>query len=416
MPPTVLWHVLQAGFGLCGCLVVIGRIRQGRRTSAQWLALTGFCAWTSAAATEAAWPVLAQAGVDVDFRHLAVNLLNVVVMLLVALVITGFGIRERLRPAFVIAAIAAGLMVWWLPGHGAIVERRAHTPPTVWLGMALYLGYVAATIGSLLELGRSGHRINLPLPTLVNLRLLHAMAAAALGYTGVKALLFVGVQAEWPGFSVSIAEQVLPILLLGFGVLYWLALAPPDALMALAARIDATEVRGFAIAFALQTKDDLAHGRDLGWRSVVIALAEQVAQTQDFGFDELANLRLAAALVHTDFELRAPDGASGGMPAGGREILASDVPYGVHPVVGRTVWVPSETLQVLREAASDIPQIRAARVLKVVDSFAAIATPWGPSEAASADLASALAVVGQQFPDWPEASALRSVVSQCASV
>ncbi len=359
--------------------------------------------------------MLAQVGVDVDLRRLVVNLLNVVVMLLGALVVTSFGIRERLRPAFVLAAIAAGMLVWWIPGHGAIVDLRGEATWSVWLGMALYLGFIAATVGSLLELGRPDCRINLHLARLLNLRLVHAMVTAALGYTGVKALLFVGVQAGWPGFSTDAAEQVLSVLLLGFGVLYWLALAPPDALMALAARIDETEARGFAIAFALQTNDDLANGRDLGWRSMVIGLAEQVAWAQGYGFDELARLRLAAALVYTDLGVRAPNGTFDEIPAGGLGGQTSGLRDGVHPVVARTVWVPSGTLHVLREAAREVPEIRSARVLKVVDRFAAMAGPWDSGELRSTHTERVLDAVDEQFRGWEEVDVLRSVLSQSAA-
>lgn len=201
MPPTVLWHLLQATCAVLGAVVVICRIRHGRRTCDQWLALAGCCAWAATAVTEAVWPLLEAVGGDADIRRLLVNLGNVVVILVVSLGVTRFGIWKRARPSIMLAALAAGLLVWWLPGHGAVVERREQSNWEVWLGLVLYFTYVAATGGSLRELGRCRARTELTLPQLMCLRLLHAVVAAALACAGIKALLFVGVQLEWRGFS-----------------------------------------------------------------------------------------------------------------------------------------------------------------------------------------------------------------------
>ena len=412
----MLWaqalHVPVAVFAVLGLLVIVGRLRAGRRSAAQWLALIGFGAWSAAAALNAGWPLLEAAGVDVDVRRLAVNLLNVICVLAVSLVVTTFGVRERLRPVFVVAAVAAACVVWWLPGHGVIVERRPQAAWQTWIGMSLYLGYLAATVGCLLELGRAHNRAQLPLAKHVQVRLLQALAAAALTYVGAKALLFIGVQAEWPGFFVESSSRILQILLAGVAALFWLALAPPDAWLRLAARMEATEARAFAATFALQTKEDAARGRDLGWRVALIALAEQVARAQGCGFDEVANLRLAAALLYTDFDVRASSEPMRSMRHGrlGGDESASRL--GVHSVVARTVWVPAEVLDVLREAASDTPKFRAARVLKVVDSFVATANPWDPGVAAASDAASAFAEVDREFANWEEVAALRRALSE----
>ncbi|MCY4113163.1 MAG: hypothetical protein OXG33_04385 [Chloroflexi bacterium] len=199
--------------------------------------------------------------------------------------------------------------------------------------------------------------------------------------------------------------------LFGFCVLFVLALVTPEPLLTLAARIDATEARGFAIAFALQTKSDVAQARDLGWRSALIALAEQAARVQGYGFDELANLRLAATLLHTDFELRTPDGMQIGSTDGRSPIQECAHGQSLHPLVGRTVCVPSDTFGLLREAASDDPQTRAARLLKVTDIFIGSVNLWDPREERSACTASALAAVEQQFAAWEEVDALRRVLS-----
>lgn len=408
-PPAVFWYLVQAVCGAGGLAVVSRRIWTGRRESAQWLAVAGLGAWTAAAALEAAWPIVRRVGVEHDLRHLLTNLLNVVVMLAVALLLTGLGIRERLRPVLVVAAIGAGLVIWWLPAHAAVVEPHVHTAWSFWPTMSLHLGFLAVTVVGLRDLDRSCRRCHWPLPTLMHFRLLQAVAAAGLIYTGAKVLLIVGVQAEWPGFSVAAAGQVLPVVLTGFGVLLLLALAPPDALAELAARIDLTEVRGFAIAFALQTKDDPVNGRDLGWRCDVVVLAEQVARVQGFRFDEQASLRLAAALVHTNLELQAPgesETRAGGR--GGRDPGAATV----HSVVGRAIWVPNETLEILREVTEAVPRTRAARVLKVVDQFAVAANRWGTSPSWSANTARGLEAVDRQFRGWDEVTALRRVLSR----
>ena len=411
----MLWahvlHVPVAVFALLGLLVIVGRLRAGRRTAAQWLALIGFGAWSVAGGLNAGWPLLEAAGVDVDVRHVAVNLLNIICVLAVSLVVTTFGVRERLRPVFVVAAVAAACVVWWLPGHGAVLGRRPHADWVMWAGAGLYLGYLAAVWGVVLELGRARYRIGLPLPKQVQLRLVQAMSVAALIHVGATGLAFVGVQAEWPGFSVETVANALSALLLIFALLFWLALAPPDAWLRLAARMEATEARAFAATFALQTKEDAVRGRDLGWRTALIALAEQVARVQGCGFDEVAHLRLAAALLHTDFEVRASSDTMRSMQHGRLRGDDSASRQGVHPLVARTVWVPAEVLDVLREAASDTPKIGVARVLKVVDSFVSTANPWDPSTATSADTASAFAAVDREFSDWEEVTALRRALT-----
>ena len=411
MPSALLVHVAMVACGVLGVAIIVGRVRAGRRTPSQWLALAGFSAWSLGAGVDAAWPWLAHAGVLPDLRHLMVGWLRLAWVLAVALVITTFGIRERLRAAFVLGAVGAGALVWWLPGHGALLERRPQAEWAEWAGMGLYLGYFAAVWGVLLEVGRSRYRVGLPLPKQVQLRLLQAMSVAALTHVGAQGLVVVGLHAGWPGFGVETAEQILSVLLLVFAVLFWLALAPPDAWLRLAARMEATEARAFAATFALQTKEDVALGRDLGWRTALIALAEQVARAQGWGFDEVAHLRLAAALLHTDFEVRASSEPMRSMRHGrlGGDETASRL--GVHSVVARTVWVPAEVLDVLREAASDTPKVRAARVLKLVDSFVAMSNPWDP-RAASADTATAFAAVHREFADWGEVEALRSALTR----
>ena len=412
MPPALLLRLPILLFGVLGVAVIIGRLREGRRSPAQWLALSGCCSWSAGAGFEAAWPLLAEAGVDLDLRHLVVNLLNVGAVLAVSLLMTTFGIRERMRPAMVVAAIIAGLIVWWLPGHGAILERGAQATWGAWVGMGLYLGYIAGTVGSLLELGRARYRADLHLAKQVQLRLLQAMAVAALTYVGAKALLFVGVQAAWPGFGVAAAAHVLPVLLLVFAATLWLALAPPNALVRLAVHIEQAEAHSFATAFALQTKEDLAHGRDLGRRTALIALAEQVARDQGVGFDELARLRLAAVLWHTSLDLRSTGSANRLRPHSPNRDDRTPASQGLHPVLAQTVWVPPEVLQVLQDTAAATPEGHAARVLTVVDAFMENAYPWAYPDGAADDMARALAEVERRFEGWSEVAALRSVVTQ----
>ena len=356
MPPRLLVQVPLVVCGVLGVAIVIGRVRAGRRTPSQWLALAGFIAWSVGAGVDAVWPWLLHAGVLPDLRHLAVGWLRVACVLSVALVITTFGIRERLRPVFVAGAIGAGFLVWWLPGHGGVLGRRPQADWVEWAGMGLYLGYFVAVWGVVLELGRARYRVGLPLAKQVQLRLVQAMSVAALTHVAATALAFAGVQAEWPGFSVEAVTPVLSVLLLIFAVLFWLALAPPDTWLRLAARMEATEARAFAATFALQTKEDAARGRDLGWRVALIALAEQVARAQGCGFDEVAHLRLAAALLHTDFEVRASSEPTRSMRHGRLRGDDSAVRQGVHSLIARTVWVPVEALEVLREVASDTLQ------------------------------------------------------------
>ena len=410
MPTALLIHVPLVACGVLGVVIVIGRVRAGRRTPSQWLALAGFGAWALGAGVDAVWPWIANAGVPGDLRHLVVGWLRIACVLAVGLLCTTFGIRDCLRPALVVGAIGIAVLVWLLPGHGAIIERRPQTVWAAWVAMGLYLGYLAAVWCVVLEMGRARYRVGLPLPKQVQLRLVQAMSLAALTHVGATGLAFVGVQAGWPGFGVETAAQVLSVLLLIFALLFWLALAPPDAWLRLAARMEATEARAFAATFALQTKEDAARGRDLGWRIALIALAEQVARARGCGFDEVAHLRLAAALLHTDFEVRASSEPTQSMKQGRTRSDDSAVRQGVHSLIARTVWVPVEALEVLREVVSDAPKIRAARVLKVVGSYVALANPWDPG-AASADTATAFAAVDREFPDWEEVEALRSALT-----
>ena len=411
MLTPLLIHVPLVACGVLGVVTVSRRVRAGRGTPTQWLALAGFGAWALGAGVDAAWPWIANAGVPDDPRHLVVGWLRIACVLAVGLVCTTFGIRDCLRPALVVGAIGIAVLVWLLPGHGAIIERRPQTVWAEWVAMGLYLGYLTAVWCVVLEMGRARYRMGLPLPKQVQLRLVQAMSLAGLTHVGATGLAFVGVQAEWPGFSVETVTQMLGVLLLVFAVLFWLALAPPDAWLRLAARMEVMEARAFAATFALQTKEDAARGHDLGWRIALIALAEQVARAQGCGFDEVAHLRLAAALLHTDFEVRASSEPTQAVLHGRLRGDDSASRLGVHPVVARTVWVPAEALDVLREAASDTPKIRIARVLKVVDSFVAMANPWDPSVAASADTASAIAAVEREFPDWEEVAALRRALT-----
>ena len=410
----MLWaqalHVPVAVFAVLGLLVIVGRLRAGRRTAAQWLALIGFGSWSVAAALNAGWSLLEAAGVDVDVRYLAVNLLNVICVLAVSLVITTFGVRQRLRPVFVVAAVAACWVVWWLPGHGAMMEQRAQTTWETWTGMGLYLGYLAASASCLLVLGRAQYRVHLPLVKQVQLRLLQAMAGAGLTYVGTKALLFVGVQVGWPGFSADTAARILEVLLVGFALLFWMALAPPDGWLRLARRIEEAEAHAFATTFALQTKDDLAEGYDLGQRSQMIALAEQVARVQGFGFDDLARLRLASALLHTRLELRAIGELGEPVRQGPYRADEAAASRGIHAVLARTVWVPADVLQVLHEMAAARPRDAAARVLKVVDRFVALVGPRDPGDEPDVRTVQPLAVVEREFPGWAEVAALRGAL------
>ena len=412
MPLALLVHVPMVACGVLGVAIIVGRVRAGRRTPSQWLALAGFSAWSLGAGVDAAWPWLAHAGVPPDLRHLMVGWLRVAWVLAVALVITTFGIRERLRAAFVLGAVGAGVLVWWLPGHGAILGRRPQTEWAEWAGMGLYLGYFAAVWGVLLEVGRSRYRVGLPLPKQVQLRLIQAMSVAALTHVGAQGLVVAGFHAGWPGFGPQVAAQVLPVLLLVFAMLFWLALAPPDAWLRLAARIEATEARAFAATFALQTKEDAAHGHDLGWRTALIALVEQVARTQGFGFDEVAHLRLAAALLHTELEVRATSSSAGATGSGRVRGDASAVRLGVHSLVARTVWVPAEVLVALREAGRATPRCRNARVLQVVDRYLRLMDSSDVGDASDARSMWAMATLARDFPGWAEVQALRRVVGR----
>lgn len=410
VPPASLWQVVQMACAAYGMVTVVGRIRDGRPTATQLLVLVGFCAWLGAAVMEVLWPLFQQVGADVDHRRLVTNLRNVAVLLVLALVTTTFGIRERLRPIFLVSALAAALVVWWLPGHGSVVELGQHSTWSIWLGMGLHLVCIAVIAGSLLEVGSSRYRVGLPLSKLMNLRFLHAAAVAALAYAGMKGLLFVGVQAKWLGLSPEAAEGTLSVFLSGYGVLFWLALAPPRILMTLAARIDATVARDFAIAFALQTKNDLVRGRDLGWRAELIALVDHVARTMQCSYDEIACLRLSAALMHTDLELRAVNCPLPGDTLDGSGDSAVGQNHGVHSAVARTVWVPADVIHALVEVERPMPRMRVARVLKVVDSYVAVAESWHRGSRVLGGSSPAMASIERRYPSWEEAAALRRVL------
>ncbi|MDE2903002.1 MAG: hypothetical protein OXP73_08225 [Chloroflexota bacterium] len=412
MPHAVLVQLPLVACGVLGMVNLLGRMRAGHRAPAQWLALAGFSAWSLRAGIEAGWPWLAHLGLSTDFRHLAGGWLRVTCVLAVALVVTTFGIRVSWRPAFVVGAVGAGMLVWWLPGHGAALARRSPTAWTEWCGLGLYLGYFAAVWFVLLEVGRTRYRVGLPLPKQVQLRFLQAMAAAALTHVGAQGLVVVGVQAGWPGFTFAAALPVLAVLLLAFALLFWLALAPPDIWLRAVAHIEATEVQAFATTFALQTKEDAGVGRDLGWRSTLIALSEQMAREQGFGFDEVAHLRLAAALLHTEFEirtLREPEDAFGSRPTPGVTFAERQR---VHSLVARTVWVPTNVLRVLREAGRVTPNCRSARVLRVIDRYLRLTQSGDVRRASDAGTAWALSTLDEEFPGWAEVDALRQVVAR----
>lgn len=398
---------------VCGVLGLVSLARRGRaawRDPTQWLAVAGFSAWSLRAIVDAGWPWLADAGVPADVRHLAVAWLRVAGVLSVTLLITTFGIRERWRLAFVIGAIGAGALVWWLPGLGAI--PAAHPPMSWrdWCGLGLYLAYLATVWGVLLDVGRARYRVGLPLPKQLQLRLLHAMSAAALVHVGGESIAVVGVQAGLPGFTPEAALPGLALLRLAFALLFWLALAPPDAWLRWSAHIEATETRAFAATFALQTKQDVAAGYDLGRRTTLIALAEQVARRLGASFDEVAQVRLAAALLHTDFVVRTPrePGSSGGPDVVGG--AGSTEQSGVHSLVARTVWVPADVLVALREADGAKPTDRGARVLKVIDRFLGLTQASDLGDLSDVRATWALTALAAEFPNWDEVDALRRVV------
>lgn len=404
---VVLLPVAALGCSFLGLFVTIARLRGRRRTRAQWLALVAFSAWSAATGLKAAGPMLDAMDVDVDVRYLVFNLLSVVCVLAVSLVAAAFGVGESLRFVFVLAAGVAGCAVWLTPGHGTIVEVPIQRTWQSCAGMGLYLGYLAATVVSLLWLGRTHYRAQLPLVKQLQVRLLQALAVAALAYVGAKALIFAGIQAEWPGFSAEVSWRILPFILLGLTVLLWLALAPPDAWLRLALRIEVAEAHAFATTFALQTKDDLVAGRDLSRRSSRILLCEEVARALGFGFDELARLRLAAVLLDTGFDLRASDACRVRSRTDWRPSAHAAASQGVHPVLSRTVWVPADVLRILEESAAALPQDRGARILKTVDRFLVMADPWDPGDGLDGVAAQAVAALDQQFPGWTEVGALR---------
>ena len=70
-----------------------------------WLALGCFGVWIAGAGIGVAWPFLEQAGMARDIRHLVVNVLNVTVFCFASLLVTTFGIRERLRPHLIQARL-----------------------------------------------------------------------------------------------------------------------------------------------------------------------------------------------------------------------------------------------------------------------------------------------------------------------
>lgn len=405
-------HLALVACGVLGITGLVRRMRVRRPTPAQWLALAAFVAWSLGAGIDAGWSWFSVLGVVPEIWHAAVGWLRVVSVLAVALVVTTFGIRDRLRPAFMVGAVGAGALVCWLPGPGTVLGRRSEMAMLEWWALGLYLGYFAAVWLALLEVGRTRYRVGLPLPKQVQLRLLHAMATAGLTHVAAQAAVVVGLHTGWPGFTAAEATTVLGALLLVFALLFWLALAPPDLWLRMLAHIEATEVRAFATTFALQTKEDAAAGRDLGWRSELIAVAEQMAVEQGLEFDELAQVRLAAALLHTELEVRTP-----------REPEAAKTPprsagdgsaqrLGVHPVVARTVWVPADVFEVLHDAESAAPCSRSARVLRVVDRYLWLRQSGRRDEASVTDSTWAVAMMDREFPGWDEVDALRTVVGR----
>lgn len=411
MSPATLIHVPLLACGVLGLVSLAHRGRAAWCDPAQWLAVAAFSAWSLRAGIDAGWPWLADAGLSVEIRHLAGAWFRVAGVLLAALLVSTFGIRERWRPAFGIGAIGAGLLVWWLPGYGTIPPLHLQMSEWEWFGLGSYLAFFAVVWGALLDVGRAGYRVGLSLPKQLQLRLLHAMAAAALVHLGGECVAIVGIQAGFPGFTPEAATLGLALLRLAFALLFWLALAPPDAWLRWAAQIEATEIRAFATTFALQTKQDVAAGRDLGWRASLIALSEQVARAQSASFDEVAQVRLAAALLHTTFVVRTPrDAGEGGEPDVNRSPESAEGPD-VHSLVARTVWVPTDVHVALCEVERAAPTNRGARVLKVVDRFLRLTQVSDLGDLSEVNSRRALAALAAEFPAWAEVDALRRVVA-----
>ena len=397
----------------CGVLGLVSLARRGRaawRDPAQWLAVAGFGAWSLRAGIDVGWLWLTYAGVPADFRHLAAAWLRAAGVLAVVLLFTTFGIRERWRPAFAFGAIGAGALAWWLPGHGAILGPNPAPSWREWCGQGLYLAYFAMVWGALLDVGRARYRVGLSLPKRLQLRLLHAMSVAALVHVVGEGVAVLGVQAGLAGFTPEAAMLGLALLRLAFAALFWLALAPPDAWLRWAAQIEATEIRAFAATFALQTKLDAAAGYDLGWRTTLIALSEQVARGLGAGFEEVAHVRLAAALLHTELAVRTMTDLEDDRDSETDRGPGTAEQRSVHSLVARTVWVPTDVLVVLREANWSAPTHRGARVLKVVDRFLRLAQASDLGDLSHDRSSRALAVLAAEYPTWPEFDALRRVV------
>ena len=411
--PSTLVHVLLLA---CGVLGLVSLARRGRavwRDPAQWLAVAGFSAWSLRAGIDAGGPWLTDAGVPADFRHLATAWLRVTGVLAVVLLVTSFGIRERWRPVFGVGAFGAGALVWWLPGQGTLAVPQPQVSWGEWFGLGLYYAYFAIVWSTLLDVGRARYRVGLSLPKQLQLRLLHAMSVAALVHLAGECVAVVGVQAGFPGFTPEAAMLGLALLRLVFALLFWLALAPPEGWLRLAAQIEATEIRAFAATFALQTKHDMAAGYDLGWRTTLIALSEQVARALGAGFEEVAHVRLAAALLHTELVVRTVPEAEDGQGVDADSGSGTAEQPSVHSLVARTVWVPTDVLAVLREAEWAAPTHRGARVLKVVDRFLRLAQAGDLGDLSDDRSSRALAVLAAEYPTWPEFHALRRVVEGC---
>ncbi len=409
-PTTLVVHVSLLACGVFGLVSLARRDRVAWRDPAQWLAVAGFSAWSLRAGIDVGWPWLTYAGIPAEFRYLAAGWLRVAGVLAVVLVLTTFGIRERWRPVFALGAIGAGVLVWWLPRHGAIPAGYPQSSWREWWGLGLYLAYFAVVWGALLDVGRAHYRVGLTLPKRLQLRLLNAMSVAGLVHVAGEGVAVLGAQAGLPGFSDEAAMLGLALLRLAFALLFWLALAPPDAWLRWAAQVEATEIRAFAATFALQTKLDAAAGYDLGWRTTLIALSEQVARGLGAGFDEVAHVRLAAALLHTELAVRTmtePEDARGSETDRG---LGTAEPRSVHSLVARTVWVPMDVLVILREADWAAPTHRGARVLKVVDHFLRFAHASDLGDLSHERSSRALAALAAEYPTWPELDALRRVV------
>ena len=72
--------------------------------------------------------------------------------------------------------------------------------------------------------------------------------------------------------------------------------------------------------------------------------------------------------------------------------------------------MPADVIHALVEVDRPMPRMRVARVLKVVDSYVAVAESWHRSSGVLGGSSPALASVERQYPGWEEAAALRRVL------